>query len=176
MLCCDNAVLMIWLGSDTKNTQLGLGKDHVLASYIWLCHHKHSWRCPEVSLKVSRLQCCRPSSKPSSGFQTYKRLNAVANWSLWHGILLVWPHSLLKRGHTISGSISVNWINSTISGIEMVPSALKLNISCEQLHTKNYDYLILMTFSKSLQNPPSISISFISLSLIFAHSLNKPKV
>lgn len=159
-----------------KKHSVGLRKRSCLASYIWLCHHKHSWRCPKVSLKVSRLQCRGPSSKPLSGFQTYKRLNAVANWSLWHGILLVWPHSLLKRGHTISGSISVNWINSTISGIEMVPSALKLNISWEQLHSKKYDYLILMTFSKSLQNPPSISISFISLSLIFAHSLNKPKV
>lgn len=45
-----------------------------------------------------------------------------------------------------------------------------------QLGAKKYDYLILMTFSKSFRNPPSISISFISLSLIFAHSLNKPKV
>ena len=137
--CCAYALVRF---RHKKN--LSFGKDHVLASYIWLCHHKHSWRCPEVSLKMSSLQCCGPSSKPLRGFQTYKRLSAEANWSLWHGILLVWPHSLLRRGHTIGRPISVNWINSTISDIEMFTMLWNWISVLSNSIQKKYDYL--MTF------------------------------
>ena len=32
MLCCNKAVLMVWLGLSTKTTWFGLGKDHVLVA------------------------------------------------------------------------------------------------------------------------------------------------
>ena len=39
LLCCDNAVLMVWLGVGTTFPWVGLGKDKVLLT--WFCHHKY---------------------------------------------------------------------------------------------------------------------------------------
>lgn len=42
ILCCDNAVLLLWLGFGTKTPWLGLGKAQGLISNT--CRHKNSWR------------------------------------------------------------------------------------------------------------------------------------
>lgn len=52
ILCCDNALLMLWFGLGTKPTWLGFRKHHVLALNTWFCCLKPFWKCLEGFSKV----------------------------------------------------------------------------------------------------------------------------
>ena len=57
ILCCDNTVLMIWLGFGTKTTWLALfffgtnTAEDVWRSCVLHCRHKYGWRCLDISSK-----------------------------------------------------------------------------------------------------------------------------
>lgn len=51
ILCCDNVVLMLWLGLDIKPTWLGGGRDHVFD-----LKYKHGSKCCDqtnISVNIS---------------------------------------------------------------------------------------------------------------------------
>lgn len=51
ILCCDSAALTIRLGL-SKNSWLGLKKDHVLAYHTCFGLNKHSWKLPRSLTKM----------------------------------------------------------------------------------------------------------------------------
>ena len=83
-LCCDNALLMFWLGLDTKTTRLRLEKDHVLIYLLWL---------PQTQLDMSVGP--RKKKKKNTDYR-HKQ-----GWRLTWGLLkkFQWHLQMLKHSH-----------------------------------------------------------------------------
>lgn len=52
ILCCDSAVLMVWLGLGAKKHLLGVSTRSHFDLNTLFSHHRHGYRCPGFSSKI----------------------------------------------------------------------------------------------------------------------------